>query len=90
MAGTFFGPGSFETASFDNDQVFDLDSFKGRLLSISYVPADGEPGSDAMLREVEKIFNEHQTDGTVTVEYDTKVYYGRLLPRSASAGCSPA
>ncbi len=78
MAAAFFGPGSFEKASFDNEQAFDLDSFKGRLLSISYVPAEGEPGSEAMLREVEKIFDEHQKNGKVIVEYDTKVYYGRL------------
>ena len=51
---------------------------KGRLLSISYVPAQGEPGSDAMLGEAERIFDEHQSAGRVTIEYDTKVYYGRL------------
>lgn len=81
MSQAFFGPGTFETASFDNQQVLDLDGLKGRLLSISYVPAEGEPGSDAMLREAEKIFDKHQRDGTVTVEYDTKVYYGRPTPR---------
>ena len=54
---------------------------KGRLLSISYVPAEGEPGSDAMLQDTKKIFNKYQTGGTVTVEYDTKVYYGRLGAR---------
>ena len=78
MAQAFFGPGTFKTAGFDNRQVLDLDGLKGRLLSVSYVPAQGEPGSEAMLREAEKIFDEHQRDGTVTVEYDTKVYYGRL------------
>jgi hypothetical protein len=53
---------------------------KGRLLSISYVPAEGELGSDAMLREAEKIFDKHQRGGTVTLAYDTKVYYGRPTP----------
>ena len=77
MAGAFFGPGSFERATFDNEQILDLDGLKGRLLSISYVPAEGEPGSDEMLRNVEEIFDEHQTGGRVTIEYDTKVYYGR-------------
>jgi ubiquinone/menaquinone biosynthesis C-methylase UbiE len=78
MASAFFGPGSFEKATFDNEQVLDLDGFKGRLLSISYVPARGEPGSEEMLRNVEEIFNEHQKGGRVRIEYDTKVYYGRL------------
>jgi SAM-dependent methyltransferase len=82
MADALFGPGSFERAAFDNQQVLDLDGLKGRLSSVSYVPAQGEPGSETMLREVEKIFNEHQMDGTVTVEYDTKVYYGRFQAKS--------
>ncbi len=78
MADAFFGPGSFETATFDNEQVLDLDGLKGRLLSISYVPAQGEPGSDEMLRKAEEIFHEHESDSRITLEYDTKVYYGRL------------
>ena len=75
MAGAFFGPGSFAKATFDNEQILDLDGFKGRLLSISYVPARGEPGSDEMLRDVEKFFDEHQKGGRVGIQYDTKVYY---------------
>jgi ubiquinone/menaquinone biosynthesis C-methylase UbiE len=78
MAATFFGSGSFEKTTFDNEQVLDLDGFKGRLLSISYVPAQGEPGSAEMLRNVEEIFRKHQTSGRVRIEYDTKVYYGQL------------
>ena len=45
MAESLFGPGAFERATFDNEQVLDLDGLKGRLLSISYVPGEGEPGS---------------------------------------------
>jgi ubiquinone/menaquinone biosynthesis C-methylase UbiE len=78
MAATFFGSGSFKETTFDNEQVLDLDGFKGRLLSISYVPAQGEPGSEEMLRNVEEIFRKHQTSGRVRIEYDTKVYYGQL------------
>jgi SAM-dependent methyltransferase len=78
MAGAFFGSASFETATFDNEQVLDLDGLKGRLLSTSYVPAEGEPGSDEMLRTLEEIFEEHESERRVTIGYDTKVYYGRL------------
>ena len=81
MASAFFGSGSFETASFDNEQVLDLDGLKGRLMSISYVPAQGEPGSDAMIRQAAEIFDEHHSDGKVIVEYDTRVYYGPLTSR---------
>jgi SAM-dependent methyltransferase len=78
MAGSLFGPCSFERVTFDNEQVLDLDGLKGRLSSISYVPAKDEPGSEEMLREAEKIFRKHEADGAVTIEYDTRVYYGRL------------
>ena len=81
MASALFEPGSFETATFDNEQALDLDGLKGRLLSASYVPALGEPGSDEMLREVAEIFDAHESDGRVRVEYDTRVYYRHLAPR---------
>ena len=80
MVDEFFGPGEYEMGIFDNAQTFDLDGLKGRLLSSSYVPGPGEPGSGAMLREAEELFREHQSDDRVTIEYDSKVYYGYLTP----------
>ena len=80
MVDEFFGPVEYEMEIFDNAQTFDLDGLKGRLLSSSYVPGPGEPGSEAVLREAEELFREHQSDGRVTIEYDTKVYYGHLTP----------
>jgi len=78
MVDQFFGSDVYETETFSNAQALDLEGLKGRLLSSSYVPARGEVGSETMLREAEKIFNQHQTDNTVTIEYDTKAYYGRV------------
>lgn len=74
----FFDPEPVETVTFDNAQAFDLDGIRGRALSSSYVPAEGEPGCREMLEELERIFRAYQRDGTVTVEYDTRVYVGRL------------
>ena len=76
----FFGDAPHEARTFDNRQLLDLDSFRGRLASSSYVPAAGEPGHDAMMRDAERLFEAHQRDGRITFEYDTKVYYGRLEP----------
>ena len=78
MVQEFFGSDTFETRTFDNLQTFDLDGLKGRLSSSSYVPGPGQPGHEAMMREAERTFHAHETDGKVTIEYDTKVYYGRL------------
>ena len=74
----FFDSEPVETATFDNAQAFDLDGLKGRALSSSYVPAEGEPGHHEMLEELAGIFRRYERDGTVTIEYDTRVYVGRL------------
>ncbi len=78
IAAALFGPHTFQKRTFGNRQVFDLDGLKGRISSSSYVPAPGQPGYEAMMREAGRIFREHATDGKVIIEYDTNVYYGRL------------
>ena len=74
----FFGPGGYRIEVFANAQVFDYESLKGRVLSSSYIPMEGDPKHAPMIAELEKIFREHQTGGTVTFEYDTEMYYGRI------------
>jgi SAM-dependent methyltransferase len=73
----FFG-GQFGSRSFDNFQSFDFDGLRGRLLSSSYVPLEGHPKFEPMLEALRRLFDAHQRDGRVRVEYDTKLYYGRL------------
>src|SRR5687767_7991171 len=75
----FFAPRNFEMKSFENRQVFDYEGLKGRLLSSSYVPARGQPNFDEMLADLKGLFENHQEDGHVVVEYDTRVYYGTLV-----------
>lgn len=74
----FFAPGGYQTATFVNEQIFDHDGLRGRLLSSSYTPEAGHPRHAAMLEELRALFDAHQSGGTVTFEYDTQVYYGRL------------
>jgi SAM-dependent methyltransferase len=74
----FFGAGGYRMKSFDNVQVFDYEGLKGRVLSSSYMPLEGHPRYEPMLSELQKIFREHQRDGTVKFEYDTETYYGRI------------
>jgi SAM-dependent methyltransferase len=76
--GSFFGTRAFRRTHFPNEQVFDYDGLKGRLLSSSYAPEPGHPKHTPMLDALSAIFQEHQTGGKVTFEYDTTVYYGRL------------
>lgn len=72
----FFG-GDYGARVFDNHQLFDFEGFKGRLLSASYVPLAGHTNFEPMLAELRRIFDAHERDGRVRVEYDTEVYYGR-------------
>jgi SAM-dependent methyltransferase len=78
MVKEFFGPDAYEMRVLANSQALDLDGLKGRLLSSSYVPGPRDPGSEAVLREAAEIFTSHQREGMVHLEYDTRVYYGRL------------
>jgi SAM-dependent methyltransferase len=78
VIGAFFGADGFKTTSFPNAQIFDMAGLQGRLLSSSYAPAAGQPNHEEMLEALRKLFNEHQRNGTVALECDTAVYYGRL------------
>jgi len=78
VIGSFFGPDGHGQASFPNDQTFDFEGLKGRLLSSSYAPEAGDHRHAPMLAALKSLFEEYQTHGTVTFDYDTTVYYGRL------------
>jgi SAM-dependent methyltransferase len=75
---TFFGAGRFRLATFENLQQMDLDGLKGRIFSASYTPEPGHPNFEPMLEKLLAIFRTHEKGGTVTIEYDTRVYYGQL------------
>ena len=79
----FFGAGAGGKKSFANEQAFDFDGLRGRLLSSSYSPPKGHPQHEPMLEALEKLFAEHAEDGRVRFEYLTHVYYGQLEARGA-------
>ena len=56
----------------------DFEGLKGRLLSVSYIPLEGEPKFENMLKDIYRIFKEYEQKGKVRLEYDTEVYYGIL------------
>jgi SAM-dependent methyltransferase len=78
----FFRPDCCSLRTYENRQVFDYRGLEGRLLSSSYVPGPGHPNHAPMLAELAKIFAAHQEGGTVSLDYDTKVYFGRLTSAS--------
>ena len=74
----FFAPNTLRLKSLENFQYFDFESLKGRLCSASYTPEPGHPDFEPMLSKLEETFDLNKSAGTVTFEYDTRVYYGHL------------
>ncbi len=72
----FFLPETFHLKTLENAQHFNLESLKGRLLSSSYTPDETHRDFEPMLRDLESVFANNQKDGTVTFEYETRIYYG--------------
>jgi len=63
---------------FDNEQVMDYDGLKGRILSASYIPADGEPGYESVIIDVKKMFDKHNQNGFVKIFYIAEIVWGRI------------
>jgi len=74
----FYG-GPYEYRVLSNDQLFDRDGLRSRLMSSSYVPPSGHPNHEVVLREVDRLFDEHNEGGKVRFVIDTEVYFGRLV-----------
>ena len=76
LAAFFDGP--YERREFENVHRVDRDGLRARLLSSSYVPSAGHPWHEPMVAALDSIFDAHQTDGRVAMEYDLRVYASRL------------
>jgi len=61
-----------------NEQSFDLEGLRGRLLSSSYTPEAGDPMRSAMLDALEAMFMATHAGGFVQMRYDTEVWVGQL------------
>lgn len=72
---SFFKTYNLEILS--NFQYFDFEGLKGRLLSSSYIPLEGEV-YDEMLLALKSLYDEFEVDDKVVFEYETKIYYGKL------------
>jgi SAM-dependent methyltransferase len=70
--------GEYSRTAIPHQQQLDLDGFRGRLASSSYLPAQGDPRFDELMSAAEGVFAEHETDGRAVIEYDTEIYWGRM------------
>jgi SAM-dependent methyltransferase len=76
--GGLFGEAGWREHRFDNAQQFDLEGLRGRLLSSSYTPREGDPRRERMLAALPELFAAHSREGRVAFEYDTRLFVGRL------------
>lgn len=75
---SFFDAGTLFTSTIPTKQVLDYAGFLGRVFSSSYVPCPEDSRHAAVFEQLERIFNCHQKDGVVTLEYVTRVYCGGI------------
>jgi SAM-dependent methyltransferase len=76
--GSFFGTGAFVARDLPNSQVFDWDGLSGRLRSSSYAPTEGHANFAPMMADLRRIFDANERNGSVRMEYFTRIYFGRL------------
>lgn len=73
-----YGADGFSERLFDNAQVLDFDGLRGRIASSSYMPPPGAPRYDDMIAELRTLFEAHAVDGSVRIDYVTRLYHGSI------------
>ena len=61
-----------------NHQILDWESLSGRLRSSSFSPIEGHANFAPMMEELKKLFDAHQQQGQVRMDYFTRIYYGQV------------
>jgi SAM-dependent methyltransferase len=74
----FYSPEPYRLTILSNQQIFDFEGLKGRLLSSSYMPNESNPGFDAMIKDLQQLFDLFNDQGKVIIRYKTKMYTGQL------------
>jgi len=74
----FFAPNEVKIVQLANEQTFDLQALKGRLMSSSYAPKPPDPVFDILMRELEKLFIKFHRNDRVKFIYKTKIYLSQL------------
>lgn len=70
--------GDYRTRVLSHAQVLDREGLRGRLRSMSYLPAPGGEGHDAVMDAADALFRAHEEEGTVRIDYDLEVHLGRV------------
>jgi len=83
----FLADSGFSRVILKNEQRLDYEGLLGRLLSDSHMPTPGESQKIRNLKaDVRQLFDAYQSDGTVRLLYDTRLFVGRV---SRGGGAAP-
>jgi ubiquinone/menaquinone biosynthesis C-methylase UbiE len=74
----WFGAGFRGSASFEHAQRLDFEALRGRLMSSSYAPQAGHPRHAPMLHALRELFDRCAEHGTVSFDYDTRIFAGHM------------
>jgi len=74
----WFGDGYRGSASFEHGQRLDFEALWGRLMSSSYAPQAGHPKHEPMLHALRELFDACAEHGTVSFDYDTRIFAGHM------------
>ena len=72
----FFSPKGYILIKLFHTEQMGFEALQGRLCSASYMPAENDPRYADMLRALKNTFDQCESKGVVTMEYDTEVYIG--------------
>lgn len=75
--GNFYHPAAYVLRTFPNEQWFDFEGLRGRLLSSSYMPKSG-PALAPLIEDLGRLFDTYEDGGRVRVGYETRVFSGVL------------
>lgn len=74
----FFAPSKMKCATLPNHQDLTLEGLRGRVLSSSYMPQQGDVKYPATMDAVDALFARHAKDGVVRMVYETAICWARI------------
>jgi len=74
----FYSPCTYAEYTFPNQQTFDFEGLKGRVLSCSYTPRQTDDNWLQTLQQLEDLFARHEVEGQVQFDYRTVMIVGHL------------
>jgi SAM-dependent methyltransferase len=74
----WFAPNPMIQTGFPYSKRVDAAALRGGLLSASYTPNASHPNYEPMLAAIQELFERHQMDGFINIEYTTRVFHGLI------------